>query len=468
MDYKFKEDFYWGAACSGPQTEGSAGKKCKSIWEHDFANQPEKYFDQVGNLTASNFYNNYQELIPLMKKAGIHSYRTSIQWSRIITDREGTIDPAGIAFYHNVLDELIKNGIEPMLCLFHFDMPMYWMEKGGFENRETAEAFGRYAELCFREYGEKVHYWSTFNEPIIIPEQSYLYEQHYPEVVDMKRAVAVAYHIQLASSLSIEAFRGCGCHGEIGIILNLTPTYPPENATAADRAACELSDLLFNRSFLDIAVNGTYPPELIDFLNKQNLMPKYRAEDLTLFQKQTVDYLGINYYSPRRMRARTTPWTKDYIMPETFMETYTYEGQKINPYRGWEIYEKAVYDIAINIRDNYGNIKWYLSENGMGVQDEERFIDENGQIADDYRITFIKEHLHWLHKGIQEGSNCFGYHLWAAFDCWSWRNAYKNRYGLIRVDIKNNCKLSIKKSGEWFKTLTQNHGFAEVEGGNQT
>lgn len=130
----------------------------------------------------------------------------------------------------------------------------------------------------------------------------------------------------------------------------------------------------------------------------------------------------------------------------------------MNPYRGWEIYPKAIYDVAINVRDNYDNIPWYISENGMGVEGEETFIDDDGIVADDYRIDFIREHLEWLHKGIEEGSNCFGYHLWTLTDCWSWSNAYKNRYGLIALDLVTQKK-TIKKSGCWFREVAAQNGF---------
>ena len=130
----------------------------------------------------------------------------------------------------------------------------------------------------------------------------------------------------------------------------------------------------------------------------------------------------------------------------------------MNPYRGWEIYPKAIYDIAINVRDHLGNIPWYISENGMGVEGEEKYRNADGFIEDDYRIDFIKEHLEWLHKGIAEGSNCFGYHLWTPIDCWSWSNAYKNRYGFIALDLKTQEK-TIKKSGYWIRDVIANHGF---------
>ena len=144
-------------------------------------------------------------------------------------------------------------------------------------------------------------------------------------------------------------------------------------------------------------------------------------------------------------------------MPSKYYLTYDMPGKRMNPYRGWEIYPKALYDIAINIRDNYKNIEWIVSENGMGVENEERFR-KNGQIEDDYRIDFIKEHLYWLNKAIEEGANCKGYQLWTFIDCWSWLNAYKNRYGLVELDLKTGQR-KIKKSGQWFKKLSENNGF---------
>jgi len=129
----------------------------------------------------------------------------------------------------------------------------------------------------------------------------------------------------------------------------------------------------------------------------------------------------------------------------------------MNPYRGWEIYPRGLYDIALNIRDNYGNIEWMVTENGMGVEHEGRFKTDD-MIQDDYRIEFYEEHLTWLHKGIEEGSNCIGYHVWTFVDCWSWLNAYKNRYGLVELDLETQ-KRTIKKSGYWYQELLKNNGF---------
>ncbi len=162
----------------------------------------------------------------------------------------------------------------------------------------------------------------------------------------------------------------------------------------------------------------------------------------------------MNYYHPKRVQAPESSETfNGKWMPDKYFSDYEWKERRVNPYRGWEIYPKAIYDIAKNIQDNYHNIPWFISENGMGVEGEERFIDSQGMIQDDYRIEFYEEHLLWLHKAIEEGSNCFGYHTWTAFDCWSWNNAYKNRYGFISVDLATQ-KRTIKKSGYWYKEVS--------------
>ena len=145
-------------------------------------------------------------------------------------------------------------------------------------------------------------------------------------------------------------------------------------------------------------------------------------------------------------------------MPNKYFEGYKMPGRSMNEHRGWEIYPKGVYDIAINIRDNYDNIPWFVSENGMGVEGESKFLNADGIIEDDYRVEFFEEHLTFLHNAIEEGAKCFGFHSWTPIDCWSWCNAYKNRYGFISLDLETGKK-TIKKSGRWIKEVAKNNGF---------
>ena len=241
-------------------------------------------------------------------------------------------------------------------------------------------------------------------------------------------------------------------------MLNLTPTYAASDAEA-DQEAARIAELWNNKMFLDPAIKGEFPVELLELLTKDGVLWQSTADELALIKENTVDFIGVNFYHPNRVKTPDiAPNSVGAWMPDRYYDAYQMPGRRMNIDKGWEIYPKAVYDIAINIRDNYGNLPWFVSENGMGVSREERFMDEKGQILDDYRIEFIKEHLQWLHKGIEEGSNCFGYHLWTPIDCWSWSNAYRNRYGLIANDIHTQIK-TIKKSGEWFKTLAENNGF---------
>jgi 6-phospho-beta-glucosidase len=429
-----------------------------NIWDHWYEKEPNRFFDGVGPDTTTDFYHRYKEDIKMMKELGHNSFRFSISWSRLIPGGVGKVNEKAIDFYNKVINELLKNNIEPFITLFHFDMPLEMQQKGGWESREVVDAYSNYAKICFRLFGDRVKKWFTFNEPVVPVEGGYLYDFHYPNVVDFNRAVQVAYNTVIAHAKAVEEFKKSNIKdGKIGIILNLTPSYPRSN-NPADLKAANIADLLFNRSFLDPAVRGEYPYELVELIKKHNLMPKVEKEDKELLKNNKIDLLGVNYYQPRRIKAKACmPNPESPLMPDNFFDNYEMPGRKMNPYRGWEIYEKGIYDIAINIRDNYGNIEWYVSENGMGVQNEERFI-RNGRIEDDYRIEFISEHLKWLHKGIQEGCNVKGYHMWTFIDNWSWTNAYKNRYGFVQLDLKTQERI-IKKSGYWIKEVSKNNGF---------
>lgn len=461
-NYVFPENFWWGSAASGPQTEGrvAGDGKGENIWDHWYDLEPEKFFNQVGPSKTSQVYTKYKEDVALMKATGHNTFRTSIQWSRLLPNGTGKVNEQAVTFYRTYFEELIENGIEPFVNLFHFDMPMPLQEKGGWLARETVDAYAEYAKTCFELFGDLVKKWFTHNEPIVPVEGGYLYQFHYPNHVDFKEAVQVGFHENLASAKAIQIYHETGQDGEIGIILNLTPSYPRDENNAADVKAATIADAFFNRSFLDPAVKGEFPQELIDIVKELDIMPVMEEGDLTIIQENKVDLLGINYYQPRRIKAKETPIDKDRApLPDDYFDNYDMPNKKMNPYRGWEIYEKGIYDILTNTRENYGNIKCFISENGMGVEGEERYVNEQGMIEDDYRIEFVTDHLKYVHQAIQEGTNCLGYHMWTCMDNWSWTNAYKNRYGFIAVDLDQDGKRTIKKSGHWFKEVATNNGF---------
>ncbi|MFV8313456.1 glycoside hydrolase family 1 protein [Aerococcus urinaeequi] len=462
MNYRFPEGFWWGSAISGPQTEGRIKDDGKgdNIWDHWYREDPSLFFDQVGPEETSAVYSHYKEDIQLMKATGHNSMRTSIQWSRLFPEGRGDINPKAVAFYNEYIDELIANDIEPFINLYHFDMPLALQEIGGWENKEVVEAYVNYAKTCFELFGDRVKKWFTHNEPIVPVEGGYLYKFHYPAVVDMKRAVQVAYHESLASAKAIKVYRDLNLDGEIGIILNLTPSYPRDANNPEDVKAASLADAFFNRSFLDPAIRGVFPEDLVSLLKDLDYLPDYTAEELAIIKENTIDLLGINYYQPRRIKQKeSSERLSDKPMPDDYFDNYIWPDRKMNPYRGWEIYEKGIYDCLINVRDHYGNIPCFISENGMGVEGEAKFKNADGMIEDDYRIDFLKGHLTYVHQAIEKGCNVKGYHLWTCMDNWSWMNAYKNRYGLISVDLDNDKKRTIKKSGYWFKEVSDRNGF---------
>lgn len=460
---EFPQNFVWGAATSGPQSEGNFKKQHQNVFDYWYQQDPTAFYDGVGPDTTSNFFNDYKEDLLLMKKAGIKALRTSIQWSRLIDDFEtASLNAEAVSFYNDVIDTMLANGIEPYINLFHFDMPVELQHKyGGFESKHVVDLYAAFARQCFKLFGDRVNNWFTFNEPKVILDGAYLYKFHYPLKVNGPLSVQVAYNINLASAKAILEFNklyGSNKEKKIGIILNLTPAYPASESEA-DKKAANIAELWANKMFLDPAIKGKFPEELVALLREAKVLWDATSLELDIIKNNTIDNLGVNYYHPMRVQSPDIAANslQDW-MPDIYFDDYEMPGRVMNVDKNWEIYPKSLYDIAINIRDNYENIDWFISENGMGVSNEERFIDEAGIVQDDYRIDFMKNHLSELQKGISEGSHCQGYFTWTGIDCWSWKNAYRNRYGLIRNDIHTQVK-TIKKSGYWFEKLSKRNGF---------
>ena len=454
----FPEGFLWGAASSGPQTEGAFGKKHESIMDAWFRKAPQDFYDGIGPELASDFYHQYREDFQRMKACGFNSFRTSIQWTRLILDFEtGEPDPEGVRFYRDVIETAKDLGIRLILNLHHFDLPEALLEKyGGWENRNCAELFALYARTAFELFGEDIDLWTTFNEPMVIAEAGYLGRFHWPKHRNRgKAAAAVMVHTALASALAVKEYNNMGLHGKIGTILNLTPAIP-RSQSAEDLEAAEIAETFFNRFFIDAAVRGTISEKFIGLLKRGGIAPMWKEEDLSLLKEGTVDFIGLNYYHPLRVKARESELECEEWTPYLYFEEYGKPGVRINPYRGWEILPECLYDIAMTVKNDYGNLPWYVSENGMGVENEARFRDAQGMIQDRYRIDFYTEHLTALHKAIEEGSNCFGFHAWTAMDCWSWNNAYKNRYGFISVDPLTE-KRAFKASASWYKAIAEDN-----------
>ncbi len=455
-EIKFPENFYWGSAFSSPQTEPNGIEDAggsNSIWEKWYLEEKGRFYNQ--KFALNNFKENYHQDLEIAKNIGMNSLRSSISWSKIVPNR-GEINQEAIKFYKDVFEEYKKNDLEIFMNLFHFDMPVWAQELGGWTSREVVDEFVLYAKTCFNEFGRYVKYWFTFNEPIVSVEAQYLYDWHYPNIIDFDLAMIALWNTNIAHSLVVKEFKKLNLESEIGIILNITPAIPRSTSNKEDVKAAKAAELFQWKSYLDTILKKEFPPELITLLKDKNVWPS--SIDIekgnAIFSENEIDILGINYYSPLRVKALDyKPDWDGNVSPNThFFNAYAMPYARINEHRGWEIYPKALYDMLKCIKDEYGNIKHFVSENGMGVSGEERFKDENGIIQDDYRIKFLTEHIFWMHKAIQEGSNCIGYHMWTYIDNWSWANAYKNRYGFISLNIETGERIP-KKSANWFKQL---------------
>ncbi|MBK1811624.1 glycoside hydrolase family 1 protein [Clostridium sp. YIM B02505] len=461
-NYKLPKDFFFGAAMSGPQTEGAHNKdgKLPSVWDHWSDLEINAFHNNVGSYVGNDFYNKYEEDIKILKSLNFKSYRTSIQWSRLL-DKDGNLNPKGVEFYHKVIDCSLENGIDVFMNLHHFDLPQYLEDRGGWLNREVVEAYANFARLAFKEFGSKVKHWFTFNEPIVVPMQMYMNGAWYPYEVNYKKGMTVQYHITLGHCLAVREFNKLKAEGaipdscDIGLINNFAPPYTKENPSKEDLEAVRMTDGIHNRWWLDVCSKGTLPKDILDTLEELGLLPDLRAGDEGILSCGKVDWLGFNYYQPARVQAPAEKFD-EYGNPK-FSDPYIWPERKMNVYRGWEIYPKGIYDFAMKITKECPGLPFFISENGMGVEGEEKYRNADGLIEDDYRIDFVKEHLEWVARAIEDGADCRGYHYWGAIDNWSWNNAFKNRYGFVSVDLTNKYTRVKKKSAAWISEVAENN-----------
>lgn len=481
-EFKFPDGFLWGGASWATGFEGARIRDGKSldVWDNWYQKDPERFYDQVGPDNALNMYDDYKEYVQLLKKLNVNSFRFSISWARFMPDGFGDVNPKAVTFYQNLINELKTNDIEPVVCLWHFDLPLCMQDIGGWENRDVVNYFVDYSTRVFDHFGNQIKYFVVLNEVGVLPQGGYLYDFQPPNVIDFKKSIQVGYHLLLAQAKTIEVYHQKNYPGEIGTVLNPNPVYARSDSKE-DLEAAHFVDMIRERFYLDVSVKGALPKDFLDFVNTYELTPNMHEGDAEIFKNNTVDILGVNYYQPCRVQAPDKNWEdnqiqwypkndkqklstkrpqKGQLVPEKFYALYDMPGRKINFSRGWEIYPKGIYDTMMRLKNEYGNIKCFIGENGMGVEKEEQFLNELGQVQDDYRIEFYQDHLQWLHKAISEGANCIGYHVWSPFDNWSPVNAFKNRYGFYRYD-QNDNSLNIKKSGEWFSNVCRNNAITK-------
>jgi len=456
-------DFFFGAALSGPQTEGmwQAHGKLENLWDL-WSNQDIRAFrNRVGSYGGNDMGARYEEDFQIFHELGLSSCRTSIQWSRLM-DADGHLNQEGAAFYHKLFAAARKAGVEVFVNLYHFDMPAYLFRRGGWESREVIEAYATYARAAFTEFGQEIEHWFTFNEPIVEPEQRYEHGMWYPFLHDYQRARTVQYGISLAHALAVGAFRDLQAAGvvredaKIGLINCFAPPYTRENPSEDDLEAVRMTDGICNRWWLDLVTKGTLPADVVETLAARGVTLPVRTGDDAILARGVVDWLGFNYYQPRRVQAPARD--ADEFGNPCFADPYVWPDAVMNKSRGWEIYPQGIYDFAMTMTRDYPELEWFVSENGIGIEEDHAARTDDGSIDDTaYRVPFVRDHLRWIARAIDEGAHCRGYHYWGVIDCWSWNNAYKNRYGFVEVDLTRNYERRLKASATWLREVATTH-----------
>lgn len=343
--------------------------------------------------------------------------------------------------------------------MYWFDMPLMFEDQGGFSNREVCQDFVNYCQQCFSLFSDIVDIWFIYNEPLVDIGNKYLGDACYPNEVNMAKSGQVTYNMVVTQARVVQLYKKMGIKGpKLSTVLPLSKTYPRSN-NPFDLAAKRTYDLLLQDVWTEPMLGGKYPEQYLQFFSDHGMAIDTEPDDQMLIENNTISVLGINHYAPNRVKARDSlPNPVAPLLPESFYSEYDMPGATKNPYRGWEIYPPALYDTLKDLDRRYPGLEMYVTENGMGVQNEARFRNESGQINDTYRIDYLKDYILSCWKAIQEGVQLKGYHTWSFIDLWSPSNQFLNSYGLVEFDPKQKEVKGIKKSGEWYRHVIDQNG----------
>lgn len=475
----FPKDFLWGAASAAYQVEGAWNEdgKGKSIWD-EFSRIPGKTFEGTNGDVAVDHYHKYKEDIAYMRKMGLKAYRFSVSWSRILPDGEGEVNEKGLAFYESLIDELRANDIEPILTLYHWDLPLKLQEKyGGWESRHMITAFENYCKILFEKFKDKVIYWVTMNEQNVFIPLGYRWEAHPPAVSDLKRMYNANHIVNLANASVICLFHTIVPNGKIGPSYGYGPMYPltsdPEDVLAAENG-----EVFNNDWWLDVYCKGKYPKFVLKHLKKLGIAPDITSEDEEVLKLAKPDFIGINYYhggtakqnrieKPDEGANKEFSSTDPYLMQPKSQKALTPEVPLFNgvdnPYLektqwGWEI-DPVGFRVALRRIQSKYDLPILVTENGLGALDE---LTEDFKIHDNYRIEYLRAHLLELRKALTDGVDVIGYCAWSFTDLLSWLNGYKKRYGFVYVNRDEHDEKDLRRipkdSFYWYKKVISENG----------
>lgn len=444
----FPKGFLWGTATSSYQIEGgwNIDGKGESIWDR-YSHTPGMVLNNANGDTACDHYHRWEEDLKLIHDLGANTYRFSLSWPRIIPDGTGQVNQKGLDFYSRLVDQLLEYNIQPNVTLYHWDLPQALENRGGWVARDSVQWFSDYAEVVFKQLGDRVPLWSTINEPWVVAFLGYTNGVMAPGYQDLSKGMQAAHHLLVAHANAVQKFKMLACPGKIGIVLNVAH-YLPKTDTEEDKLACQRASDYVNHLFFKPLYHGQYPQELLDWVGKS--APVVEAGDMELIQN-SADFVGINYYASQQIQ---------------YNQNSGLLKQNINSYSesifgqtdmGWGIYPEGLTKFLLDVKNTYGNPPVYITENGTADKDT---ADANGYVLDRGRIIYIRSHLLALKDAMDEGANIQGYYVWSFMDNFEWAWGYKPRFGIVRVDY-DTLKRTPKRSYHWFKEVTSQNGLWE-------
>ncbi|MGL5561912.1 MAG: glycoside hydrolase family 1 protein, partial [Tannerellaceae bacterium] len=408
----------------------------------------------------------YKEDIKLMKEMGLKAYRFSIAWARILPQGKGEINREGILFYHNVIDELLMAGIEPIVTMYHWDLPANLQhEYGGWESRDIIDDFVEYAKILFEEYGDKVKYWVTINEQNVFTELGYVSQLHPPKITDYQKFITVNHHCFLANAKTIDLYNNMNLKGKIAPSFAYGPVYS-SSCNPKDIEAMENAIELTNNYYLDMYCMGVYNPIAKRLIENLGYVIPIVEGDLETLKKGIPNFIGINYYSTSTISHESdsnniqTGNTVQSTISARVTDQLFY--QVSNPHvrkTEWNwVIDPVGLRIALRRITSRYRLPILICENGLGAID--KLVD--GKVHDEYRINYLREHIEEIEKAELEGSEVLGYCTWSFQDLFSWLNGYSKRYGFVFVDRDEDSQKELKRykkdSFYWYKKVIETNG----------
>jgi beta-glucosidase len=439
----FPGGFLWGAATSAYQVEGSplADGAGASIW-HRFARTPG--LTALGETAdvACDHYRRYVEDVALMRDLGLNAYRFSVAWGRILPDGTGRINEKGLDFYRRLVDALLSHGIAPNVTLYHWDMPAALDDRGGWLNRDSASWFADYARVMYRALGDRVPMWATLNEPWVVTDGGYLHGALAPGHTNLFEAPIASNNLMRAHGAAVQVARAEGIRN-IGLVVNIEPKYAASDSES-DLAATRRADAYMNRQYLDAAMLGSYPAEMREIFG--SAWPEFPAEDFALM-RQPIDFLGINYYLRGVTAYDATAWPTYSRNIRQPMHTYTETG--------WEVYAPALTRVLCWVKERYGDLPLFITENGAAFYDAPRA--DGGRVEDPLRVAYLRDHLRAAHEAIARGVDLRGYFVWSLLDNFEWSLGYAKRFGIVHVDYESQVRTP-KASAFFYRDVIRSGG----------